>query len=207
MGLIKALVFLGFVALGLLAASSTARRRDDRRAVNLFIAYILLVSFAAGFAQRDAWPFSTWPLVAGTVARPITQPRIVAIDAQGAEYEIDYRAWEPLELEELIAWKQAHFVQLDRASQDSVAGYLLGVVERARRQWAAGERVHDFDRYFGPLSAPLFLGHPATWETEAGVPKEAFVGLRFYDETWDVEERARDPSKVTRRLVYEYRTS
>jgi hypothetical protein len=207
MGLIKGLVFLGFVALGLFAAYSATRRKDDRRPVNLFIAYIVLVSLAAGFAQRDVWPFSTWPLVAGTVPRPTTQPRIVAIDAQGTEYQIDYRAWEPLEFEEMIAWTQAYFAQLDRASQDSVAAYLLGIVERARRQWAAGERTHDFDRYFGPLSVPLFLGHPAYWETEAGVPKEPFVGLRFYEETWDVEERARDPSKMTRRLVYEYRMS
>jgi hypothetical protein len=31
------------------------------------------------------------------------------------------------------------------------------------------------------------------------------TGLRFYTETWDVEERARDPSKIARQLVYEYR--
>src|SRR5579862_8392684 len=205
MGLIKGLVFLVFVALGLFAAYSAARRKDDRRPVNLFIAYILLVSFAAGFKQRDAWPFSTWPLVAGRVSHPAILPRIVAIDAQGNEYQIDYRAWEPLDFDELTAWKEEYFPQLDRASQDRVAAYLLGIVERAREQWAAGERVRDFDRYFGPLSVPLFLGHPAYWETQAGVPKAPFVGLRFYEETWEVEERARDPSKVTRALVYEYR--
>jgi hypothetical protein len=129
----------------------------------------------------------------------------VAIDAQGAEYQIDYRAWEPIEFDEMMAWKDAYFTHLGRTSQDKVAAYLLGIIETARQQWAAGKRVHDFDRYLGPLATPLFLGHPAYWETDAGVPAKPFVGLRFYDETWDVEERATDPSKVSRRLVYEYR--
>jgi hypothetical protein len=205
MGLIKGLFFLGFVVLGLLAAYCARRREDDRRAVNIFIAYTLLLGFSAGFTQHDAWPFSTWPLVATTVPRPMTNPRIVAIDAQDVEYQIDYRAWEPLEFDEMVAWKEAYFAHLDRGSQDKVAAYLLTIIEEARRRWAAGDTRHDFEHYLGPLSAALFLGHPAYWETDAGVPSRPFVGLRFYDETWDIEERARDPSKVSRRLVYEYR--
>ena len=103
----------------------------------------------------------------------------------------------------MMAWKDQAFLRLDAEARDRVAAYLLDRVDTARKQWLAGERRHYFDRFFGPLSAPLFLGHRAYWD--AGVPDQTFSGLRFYAETWDVEERARDPSKIARRLVYEYR--
>jgi hypothetical protein len=207
MGLIKGVLFLGFVTFGLLAAYSARRREDDRRLINVFIVYTVVLGLAVGLMQRDVWPFAAWPLVAGTVPRPVTHPRIVAIDAEGREYQIDYRAWEPLEFDELMAWKEQNFPRLERPAQDRVAAFLLGIVEQARQQWLSGRRVHHLDYYLGPLSAPLFLGHPDYWETASGVPGQALVGLRFYDETWDIEERARDPSKVSRRLIYEYRKS
>ena len=141
--------------------------------------------------------------LAGRVARPSTFPRIVAIDAQEKEYQIDYRAWEPFEFDELMAWKDQFFSRFDATTKDRIATYLLDHLDTARRQWAAGERRHYFDRFFGPLSAPLFLGHRAYWDV--AVPDRAFSGLRFYEETWDVEQRARDPSSISRRLVYEYR--
>lgn len=207
LGLVKGLLVFGFVGLGLLAAYSVRRNAESRRLVNVFIVYTALLGFTAGLSQHEVWPFSTWPLVAGTVSRPVTHPRIVAIDTQGREYQIDYRAWAPYEFQELIAWKDAHFDRLDRPSRDRAAAYLLSVVEGARKRWAAGEPIRYLDRYLGPFSAPLFLGHPAYWGSGEGVPRESFVGLRFYAETWDVEERARDPGKVSRRLVYEYRAS
>jgi hypothetical protein len=201
-GIVKSVVFLTFVAIGLIVAWSSHRRAANRAIVNVLIAYAVVVSFTVGFSQRESWPFSTWPFIAGRVARPSTFPRIVATDAQRSEYQIDYRAWEPLEFDELMAWKDQSFFRLDRAGRDAVAAYLLERVEKARRQWPAGE-ARDFNRFFGPFSAPLFLGHRGYWD--AGAPNEAFTGLRFYAEIWDVEERARDPSKVERQLLYEYR--
>ena len=206
MGLVKAAILLGFVATGLLAALAW-RRPAERRFVNVFIAYTVVVSLAAGLFQREAWPFSTWPLVAGTVARPVSMPRIMAVDSRGEEHNIDYRSWNPYEFQELIAWKDENFRRLDRASQDHAAAFLLDLIERSRSAWAAGAPIRYLDKYLGPFSAPLFLGHPAYWGPPAGVPREPFVGLRIYTETWDVEERARDPSKVTRKLDYEYRKS
>jgi len=205
MGLVKGLLFFGFVALGLLAAYSSRGQHEDRRFVNVFLIYTIVLGLSAGLSQREVWPFSTWPLVAGTVPRPVTHPRFLAIDATGREYQIDYRAWEPLEFDELMGWNDRNLMRLDPASRDRAAAYLLNIIERAREQWSAGNRVHYLDRYLGPLSAPIFLGHPAYWETGEGVPVQRFVGLRLYHETWDVEERARDPSKVTRQLIYEYR--
>ena len=203
MGLVKGFAVLVFVILGLAAAWLAYRRPGNRGAVNLLIAYTILLSFSVGFTQRESWPFSTWPFIAGRVARPSTFPRIVAIDAQEKEYQIDYRAWEPFEFDELMAWKDQFFSRFDATTKDRIATYLLDHLDTARRQWAAGERRHYFDRFFGPLSAPLFLGHRAYWD--AAVPDRAFSGLRFYEETWDVEQRARDPSSISRRLVYEYR--
>ena len=203
MGLVKGFAVLVFVVLGLVAAWLTYRRPGNRVAVNLLITYTILLSFSVGFTQRESWPFSTWPFIAGRVARPSTFPRIVAIDAQEKEYQIDYRAWEPFEFDELMAWKDQFFSRFDATTKDRIATYLLDHLDTARRQWAAGERRHYFDRFFGPLSAPLFLGHRAYWDV--AVPDRAFSGLRFYEETWDVEQRARDPSSISRRLVYEYR--
>jgi hypothetical protein len=202
--IVKSLVFLTFVAVGLTAAWAARYRPGRSRAIiSVLVVYAVMVSFAVGFTQRESWPFSTWPFIAGRVARPSTFPRIVATDAQRNEYQIDYRAWEPLEFDELMAWKDQSFFRLDPATRDVAAAYLLDRIETARRQWRASEPPNNFNRFFGPLSAPLFLGHRGYWD--AGAPHEAFTGLRFYAETWDVEERARDPSKIKRQLVYEYR--
>jgi hypothetical protein len=86
-----------------------------------------------------------------------------------------------------------------------VAAYLLGIIENNREHWSTEKPVLHFERYLGPLSAPLFLGHPEHWTQGAGVPGRPFRGLRLYMETWNVEERWREPSKVTRQLSYEYR--
>jgi len=204
MEVVKGLLVLGFVALGLVAAYST-RRSGRRGLVNVFIVYTLALGLGAGLTQREVWPFSTWPLVASLVPPIVTHPRIVAIDAEGREYPIDYRAWSPYEVDELLGWKGKHFARLDRAAQDRAAGYLLGVIERNREQWSAGKPVVRFERYLGPLSTPFFLGHPEHWTQGEGVPAQPFRGLRFYEESWNVEERWRDPSKVTRQLAYEYR--
>jgi hypothetical protein len=205
MGAVKGLLFLGFVVLGLVAAHSTSGKGGRRRNVNIFLVYTLVLGLGAGLSQREAWPFSTWPLVAGTVWQGFTQRRVVALDADGREYPIDYRAWEPLPADELRAWIGINFFALDRAAQDRVAAYLLGIIEHNREQWLTGKPVLHFERYLGILSAPLFLGHPEHWTQGAGVPSQPFHGLRLYVETWNVEERWQDPSKVTRQLAYEYR--
>ena len=203
-GVVKGLLFLGFVALGLTAAYSTRAKRDEFRVVNAFLIYTLVLGLGAGLTQREVWPFSTWPLVAALVAPTITHPRIVAVDVEGQEHPIDYRAWGPFEIDELLGWEGKYFFGLDRSTQDRVAGYLLRVIEHNREQWAAGKPVPYFDRYLGPLSTPFFLGHPEHWTQGAGVPSQSFRGLRLYDESWNVEERWRDPTKVTRQLAYEY---
>jgi hypothetical protein len=205
MAYLSAFLILGYAVLGLAAGMSRRGAVDNRRLVNIFVLYTLALSFGAGLSQRDIWPFSAWPLVAGTVPTPVTHPRLLATDAEGREHEIDYRAWGPLEIDELIAWEEKNFSALDLGSQNRVAAYLLGIIERARQRWAAGDPERHFDRYLGPLSAPFFLGHPERWVPGVRVPEQPLVGLRLYKETWSVEERRRDPGDVSRKLVYEYR--
>jgi hypothetical protein len=196
--------FILFAVFGAAAALARRVRPDERRLTNLFIGYTLAVSFTAGFTQHEMWPFSSWPLVATTVAVPVTHPRIVAVDVDAREHEIDHRAWAPLVFQELNGWHDKNFLKLDPAARDRVAAYLLGVVEGNRKRWAQGRPEPYFTRYLGPLSAPFFLGHPDHWIAGERVPQKPFVGLRLYKETWSVEARHRDPSQVTRALAYEY---
>ena len=203
MGFLKGSLFVAFVILGLGAAYSTRGDGRDRR-INAFLIYTLVLGLGVGLSQRENWPFSTWPLVAGLVPPTVSRGRVVAIDADGYEYPIDYRALAPLEYDEQRAWREKYFFGLERAAQDRVAAYLLNIIERNREEWSSGRRRY-FDRYLGPFSAPFFMGHPEHWTQGEGVPAHAFRGLRFYKESWNVEERWRDPSKVIRRLVYEYR--
>jgi len=196
---------LGFAVLGLAAGLARRGAVDNRRLVNVFIVYTLVLGLGAGLTQREIWPFSAWPLVAGKVPAQVTHPRFLAVDAEGHEHEIDYRAWGPLEFDEFIGWEEKNFLRLSQESRDRAASYLLGILEGNRQRWAAGKPEPYFDRYLGPFSAPFFLGHPALWIPGVQVPRNPFVGLRLYKETWSVEERHRDPRDVTRKLVYEYR--
>ncbi len=203
--LAKALLVAVFVLLGLNAATAKADSGAGRRRIGAFIFYTVTLLFGAGLTQREVWPFTTWPLVAGFVASPTEHPRFLALDVDGIEHEIDFRAWAPLEFDEFIAWEEKNFAGLDRQAQDRVAAYLLGILEQARVQWAAGTPYLPFERRLGPFSAPFFLGHPVRWVAGSRVPPRPFTGLRLYRESWDIEERVRDPAKVRRRLAYEYR--
>jgi hypothetical protein len=196
--------FAGFLAL-VAAVSAAGRWRPQRRkaAVNLLLAYALAASFAVGLSQRDAWPFAKWPMAGGRADATAANSRVVALDAGGGEHPIDYRAWQPLGFDELLPWMHLTFPRLRRAEQDQAAAFLLQRAETARRRAAAGGRVGATDR-LGPLTAPGFDLHPRTW-TAGALPAAPFVGLRVYRESWNQEERRRDPSRVSRRLFYEYR--
>jgi hypothetical protein len=95
------------------------------------------------------------------------------------------------------------FPRLPPAAQDQVAAHLLEKAERARRKAAAGDGAGYLDRFLGPLAAPEFDLHPRLWSSPARVPSQPFVALRIYRDTWNQEERRRDPTRGTRRLIYE----
>lgn len=196
---------LGFALTGLAAGLAGRDSARKRRRVNVFLGYALAVSFGAGFLQHEVWPFSGWPLVATTVPEVVTHPRFMAVDGAGREHDIDHRAWSPIVFQELLGWEGRGFMRLEPATRDRAAAYLLGVVENARARWAAGKPDRPFERWLGPFSAPFFLGHPDRWTPGVNVPDQPFVALRLYRESWNVEERHLDPSRVKRVLAYEYR--
>ena len=198
------LCFLGFLVAALLVAlSELGRLAPRRRFVNLFLAYAIAASFAAGLSQRDAWPFSRWPMAGGRAEAEYSAIRIVGVDEDGVERGIDYRAWQPMAFDELMPWMHRTFPRLPRASQDRVVAQLLEKAESARSKARAGEGAGYLDRFLGPLAAPEFDLHPRPWSRPEAVPPRRFVSLRVYRETWNQEERRRDPSRVARRLLYE----
>jgi len=201
--------FLAFVASGLVVAAGQrwASEATRRSLTNLFIGIVLFVSFASGLSQRDMWPFSSWTMMVGLTppaARSLPTLRIVGVDANGGEHEIDYRAWNPLSLEELYSWINRYFFRMDPASRDRVASYLLQLSNHARERALIQGGLNFSNRWLGPLTAPTHLLHPAIWSHLDGVPRNPFLGLRIYQESWDLEVGASAPAKSQRVLAYEY---
>jgi hypothetical protein len=179
-----------------------------RRLINVFLLVVLLISFGSGLTQHDLWPFSSWRVLA--FAWPAdgnhpALPRIMGVDVNGNEYDIDYRAWRPLGLEELLSWMQLTFSRLDPVARDRVGAYLLSRSNLARGQALSSAGLPYPNRWFGPLTAPTHLLHPAIWSHLGTVPRNPFVELRVYEEAWDLEERRHDPQQVTRVLIFDYR--
>lgn len=202
MNVISAICFVGFVALGLAVACNRSRSLT-----NLFIAYVVLVSFAAGLSQRDMWPFSSWTMFVGLTppaTRTIPTLRIAGLDGTGGEHDIDYRAWQPLSLEELQSWMNRDFFTMDRPAQDRVGAFFLGEANRAREQALAPSGLSYPNRLLGRFTAPTHVLHPAIWSHAGAVPPSSFVVLRIYQESWNLELRATDAARVTRVLKYEY---
>lgn len=196
---------LGFAAflLGAVFLRVTERRSSPssrRRNVSVFIALFLALGFASGLSQRDLWPFSHWPIVS-LVARPyIVIPKLIGVDADGVEHDLDFRALQPLGLDELSPWLLYNFTRLPEDGQARAAAYILGQAEASRRRAAAGWRVGDFERFLGPLTAPYFLLHPHRWKSADRTPARPFVRLRIYHLTWE-----RGTGIVARDLEFETR--
>ena len=202
--------FLMFLIFGLRVAFSRGLGSSivRRQRTNVFLWAVLFISFGAGLTQHNLWPFSSWPVLAYAVSTGSNNPplpRIVGVDADGTEYDIDYRAWRPLALEELESWIRLHFARLDPADRDRVGAYLLGRANRAREQALSPAGLPYPNRWFGPLTAPTHMLHPAIWSRPENVPRSLLVELRIYGETWNLEERHRDPQNVTRVLIFDYR--
>jgi hypothetical protein len=208
MSIISAVAFCGFLALVLNVAASRIRRTTDpntRQATNVLLIYALAVSFAAGISQRDMWPFSSWKMMVGlTPPATPTLPslRVVGVQPNGSERNIDFRAWKPLSLEELYSWLQHDFFQLDLDSRDRVGAYLLSDMNTARLEALSAAGLPWSSPVLGRLSAPTHVLHPAIWDQRDVVPQESFVAVRIYKEAWDLQ--ATTGVKASRTLAYEY---
>jgi hypothetical protein len=192
-------VFL-LAAIVLRATEGRAQPSGRRRHVTAFVALFLALSFTAGLSQRDLWPFAHWPIVSLVVRPYIVIPKLVGVDAKGVEHDLDFRALQPLGLDELSPWLLYNFTRLPGDGQERAAGFILERAESARRRAASGGRVGDFERYLGPLTAPYFLLHPHRWTSPERTPQRPFVRLRVYHLTWE-----RGTGIVARDLEYETR--
>ena len=196
-GLCFAAYVLG--ALVLRASEGRSAPKARRRLVSAFVLLFLTFSFGSGLSQRDLWPFAHWPIVS-LVARPsIVIPKLVGVDADGNEHDIDFRALQPLGLDELSPWLLYNFPHLPEAGQQRAAAFIHERAERSRRRAAAGGRVGDFERYLGPLTAPYFLLHPHRWTSKVLTPPRPFVRLRLYHLTWE-----RGHGVIARDLEFEH---
>jgi hypothetical protein len=194
---------------GVMALERRGKRRALRAARQLLILWVVGATLLAGVSQRDLWPLSSWSLMTRAPRRDMgVDPiylRLLAVDDAEREYPVDYRAVEPFAIEELMAWMRSYFLKLPAGEQDSVAGFLLRRLNVARARVLAGSEPGTQERWLGPLRAPFHTLHPRQWTSVSSVPATPFVALRMYGETWDLEERAVDPTRVTRTRLYEYR--
>ena len=205
------LEFAVFVALGCLLAFLEWRGASVpalRRARTALISFVVIATLGAGVTQVDSWPFSSWSLMTGTpsplVGERSNQIRVVAVSGAG-EFTVDYRAVEPFAVEELMAWLRGPFFLLAMPQRDSAAAFLLARVESARGRVQQGLPPGRQGRMLGLFRAPFHQLHPVRWSQPSDVPATPFIGIRIYGEVWSLEERRADHSKVTRRLLYEFR--
>jgi len=205
--------FVVFVALGIGVAFMRHRARPaahQQRAVTLLLVHVLAVGLVVAGSRRDLWPFSAWSLVVRPAPAAVggtsenQSLRILAFDSMGVDHAVDYRAWQPLSVEELTAWLASGFARLDASQQQVVGRHLLDLANEGRRRARAGESFGVSDRIFGRLAAPTELLHPRSWSDRHAVPELPFVGVRIYREQFDLEA-LRAGGRIELALEYEFR--
>ena len=197
--LLRAASFLGFLALGWRVA-----RLDPgparRRAINLLLACVLLLSGAAGVLQWDDWPFTSHTIAVGR-ARPdsrVCTTELAGVDGGGREWRLDPYTFTPVYDSILQYWIEQGLPRLGALEQAKAASFLLERAEESRRRLAAG-RALGHERILGPLGAPYWLLLPRS----RAVPSSPYAGLRAYSSCWAIAE---GPVLSTdRHLVWEQR--
>jgi hypothetical protein len=191
------LLVVAFVGLGL---ASSRRRSGEawRRGPTALIVFVLGTSVAVGLTQRDAWPFSPYPVLAEDATRAATLDRVVvcAVDAQGHEWKIDPMTWSPLPATRIADWFRLVYPTLSPAQKRTAERFLLERAEAARRALRAGE-VLEPGRWLGIAAAPHRVA-----QRRAPLPGEQpFVALRAYSVKWRPREVLADPERVERELL------
>jgi hypothetical protein len=197
--LLRAATFLGFLALGWRVARlgpGPARRR----AINLLLAYVVLVNGAAGLLQRDDWPFTSHTIAVGRARADsrVCRTEFVGVDDGGREWRLDPYTFTPVYDSILQYWIEQAPGRLDEAQRGTALAFLLDRAEESRRRLAAG-RALGHQRILGPLGAPYWLRLPRS----RSAPASPYAALRAYSSCWSVAE---GPQRATpRRLIAEHR--
>lgn len=194
----RLLLSLVFVGLGLRLSfldSAPARRRGQ----TLLILYVVGLSLAVGLSQKDAWPFSPYPVLAEDATRSSTLERVVvaAVDEAGREWAVDPMAWSPLPSKKVTDWIRTVYPRLSPAQKREAERFLLDRAEAARGDARAGTRL-GYRRLLGPLAAPSWLLH-----RPAPPAPQPFVALRAYRIRWQAREVLADPDRVERQLLFD----
>ena len=172
-------VFAGWIVLAAVASSGRARWRT------VFFAYGITATLLVALTGRDLWPFAAWRFASYAVTETGSFLEVRGVDRDGREHPLDWRAFEPLEGPEILAWVA---FQLRDAPPERRAALLDYVRDRANRglaQARAGQRVGTFARILGPLTAPLFHLQSTDWSRDRGLP-ESFDAVRFRNIHWRV---------------------
>lgn len=203
--LAAAAVFIAFVVGAFLATRTTGSGSPRQSRISLFLVYCLAISAAVGFTGRPLYPFYHWPLLAGVLPDTVFWNTLVAVDTAGLEQEIDARAWEPMNVEDVTYWafSPIGFFALDSAAQDRAARDLLRHLEAARQRARAGRRLGTYRRLLGPFAAPTFLMHRPLWTAPGPAPAARLVGLRWYLEGWRPLGPVRADNVVGRTLQHQ----
>lgn len=197
---LRLLVFGGFVALGVAAR----RRPGERRAADALLAYTLAVSLAVGITQIEAWPFSNWALVHGLAPPRMASWQLEGIDASGRAWPVDARVLQPLAPEEFGSWMFARVPRLPAEARARLGRFLLDRAEAGRRRLREGRRVGTNEVVLGRLAAPFHFQQKRVWHAPGDVPATPFAAVEVSVLEWDVEERRRDDTRVTRRALLRY---
>jgi hypothetical protein len=195
--LLRLATFLAFVALGLRARFVSEPHR--RRAVQHLVAYVLVLSAAAGLSQRDAWPFTSHTIAVGRARADsrVCRTRFVGVDAGGAAWPLDPYAFTPVYDSILQYWIEQAPPRLDEAQRGRALGFLLQRAEESRQRLAAGARIGP-ERLLGPLGAPYWLMLPRQ-RRAASTP---YVRLRALSACWAIGEGpGREPAREWRVLA------
>jgi hypothetical protein len=195
---IRLLLVVAFVSLGLGLPRLEGEQRR-RRAQGAFIAFVLGLSVLVGIAQKDAWPFSPYPVLAEDARGAATLERVVvkAVDATGREWDVHPMAWSPLPAPKIASWIGSVHGRLSPAQQRSAERFLLERAEAARRDRRAGREVGS-RRWLGGLAAPHWLR-----VRDVDAPAEPFVALRAYSVRWKPREVLGDPGRSERHLLFD----
>jgi hypothetical protein len=220
--LVRLGAFLAFAALGLRIVWLQSRRRDAQPAIAQFIAFAIVVTCLTGFTQIEAWPFSNWSLIHHISHRNMVDWIVEGVDASGKAYRLDARFVEPMPYEDFDTWLKTGFMRLGRTEEEAkvcylkaqpstpeqqrVARYLVARAEIARLRFRRGQSPGHNDWLLGRLTAPYHFDRRNVWRAAGDVPATPFVGLRIWQIEWNVEERYRDESRITRHLLFDYRT-
>lgn len=172
-----------------------------KRRVLLLLLYICAAHLAIIVMQRDNWPISNYRLLHGRARLETGQLFRIGffgVDKQGREWRIDPYAWRGISDWHLQYWFEVHFAALNQEERKQVVRWLYGLAEGQRGELARGKTSPSI---LGPLTAPQWWMFPR----ELAVPAEPYVALRVYKDTWYPGPVLIDSSRITRKLVDEWR--